>query len=162
MYRNIMVAIDRNEVSQRALAEAISLAQEQKAVLRIVHVIEPATHRWQNASWTGASDTDEERRRYAAGLEIVAQAEAKAKEAGVEVQTCLLEKIMAAKFADAIIEEAEKWPADLLILGTHGRKGIGHLFIGSVAEGVIRQASIPVMVLRARTTGEETEASEGS
>ena len=47
-----------------------------------------------------------------------------------------------------ISQEAEKWLADLLVVGTHGRKGINHLLMGSVAEGVMRTANMPVLLVR--------------
>ena len=52
------------------------------------------------------------------------------------------------RVAQAIIEEAERRRADLIAMGTHGRRGVQHFMLGSVAEGVIRQATIPVLLLR--------------
>ena len=52
------------------------------------------------------------------------------------------------RICDAINEEAKSWPADLIVIGTHGRHGFNHLLLGSVAEGVIRLAAKPVLVIR--------------
>lgn len=48
---------------------------------------------------------------------------------------------------DEILATAEKWGADLIIIGTHGRTGIAHLLLGSIAEYVVRHATVPVMVV---------------
>ncbi len=50
--------------------------------------------------------------------------------------------------AHAIVEEARHWPADLIVVGTHGRKGLRHLLVGSIAEGVIRDSHVPILLVR--------------
>ena len=50
--------------------------------------------------------------------------------------------------AEALLEEAQRWGADLIVLGTHGRRGLDHLFFGSVAEQVVRGARVPVLTVR--------------
>lgn len=50
--------------------------------------------------------------------------------------------------AEALLEEAQRWGADLIVLGTHGRRGLDHLFFGSVAEQVVRRAQVPVLTVR--------------
>ncbi|GGL90654.1 universal stress protein [Deinococcus aerolatus] len=51
--------------------------------------------------------------------------------------------------ATALLDEARRWGADLIVLGTHGRRGLSHLFFGSVAQGVVRAAPMPVLTVRA-------------
>ena len=68
-------------------------------------------------------------------------------EQGITVETKLVETY-GGRIGSLISEEAQKWNADLLVVGTHGRKGIAHLLMGSVAEGVARAASIPVLLVR--------------
>ena len=53
------------------------------------------------------------------------------------------------RIADTIVKEAKAWPAGLIVVGTHGRRGLSHLFLGSVAEGVMRTAPAPVLLIRA-------------
>jgi nucleotide-binding universal stress UspA family protein len=74
---------------------------------------------------------------------------ATARNAGIEVDTkFVVLEALAQRICDAIIEEAKHWPADLIIIGTHGRHGFNRLLLGSVAEGVIRLATKPVLVFR--------------
>ncbi|KTD42196.1 universal stress protein [Legionella parisiensis] len=54
------------------------------------------------------------------------------------------------KVPEKIIEAAKNWPADLIVVGTHGRRGYQHLLLGSVAEGVIRNAPMPVLLIRGK------------
>ena len=84
-----------------------------------------------------------------AGQKVLATCAATARQAGIEVDTkfAILE-VMAQHICDAINEEAKRWPADLIVIGTHGRHGFNHLLLGSVAEGVIRLATKPVLVIR--------------
>lgn len=48
------------------------------------------------------------------------------------------------------MEEAERWGAELIVMGTHGRHGLQHLWLGSVAEGVVRSSPVPVLLVRGR------------
>ena len=69
-------------------------------------------------------------------------------EARVEVDTkFVILEVLAQRICDAINDEAKRWPADLIVIGTHGRHGFNHLLLGSVAEGVIRLAAKPVLVI---------------
>lgn len=56
---------------------------------------------------------------------------------------------MGGRVADVIVREARKWKADLIVMGTHGRRGIGRVVLGSDAEAVLREARVPVLLLRA-------------
>jgi nucleotide-binding universal stress UspA family protein len=76
-------------------------------------------------------------------------AAAKAREAGVHAETALI-KTEGRRVAAVIVEEAEGASSDLVIMGTHGRRGVEHLLLGSVAEGVVRRATVPVLLLRGR------------
>jgi nucleotide-binding universal stress UspA family protein len=50
--------------------------------------------------------------------------------------------------ADVIVDEAARWPADLIVVGAYGCSGVGRLVLGSVAEGVIRKSAVPVLTVR--------------
>jgi nucleotide-binding universal stress UspA family protein len=56
---------------------------------------------------------------------------------------------MGERIASVIEGEARRWQADLIVIGTHGRSGLSRLLLGSVAEGVVRVASVPVLLVRA-------------
>ncbi len=125
MYRRILTPVDGSEASTRALDEAIKLAKEFQARLRLVYV-----------------DTVE-----AMAREIIDVAVARVKNAGLEAESGLLVKLGTEQVPDAILEEAVRWSADLIVMGTHGRRGVAHMFLGSVAEGLIRIAPMPILVV---------------
>jgi nucleotide-binding universal stress UspA family protein len=83
------------------------------------------------------------------GEVILNHAMATARKAGVQAETSLLElQQVTERTADAIAREAEAWGADVIVIGTHGRRGISHLFLGSVAESITRIAPVPVLLIR--------------
>jgi nucleotide-binding universal stress UspA family protein len=67
----------------------------------------------------------------------------------VQARTVLVETL-AGPAADAIVAEAKKWKADLIVMGTHGRRGVRRLVMGSDAEQVLRETPVPVLLVRAR------------
>lgn len=82
-----------------------------------------------------------------AGKKILAKAEAKVRKRGVKANAVLVET-MGHRLTDVIIEQAKKWRADLIVLGTHGRRGLTRLVMGSDAEGVVRSTRVPVLLVR--------------
>ncbi|PIY07067.1 MAG: universal stress protein, partial [Gallionellales bacterium CG_4_10_14_3_um_filter_54_96] len=70
-----------------------------------------------------------------------------ATQAGITADSKLVEAA-GERIANVITAEAKDWPADLVVIGTHGRSGFSHLLFGSVAEGVVRGASVPVLLVR--------------
>lgn len=79
---------------------------------------------------------------------MLKQSEVRAREANITAETALLETFGVTRVATEIVEAAKKWPADLIVLGTHGRRGFVHLLLGSVAEDVVRMAATPVLLIR--------------
>lgn len=147
MYRHILVAVDGSDTSKLALQEAITLVKEWQAQLRIVHVVEEVTL---NIDAMYVLDAYQEAMRKT-GEEILRKAEAVARESGVKAETRLLEiETLGHRIPDMIVEEAQSWPADLIVLGTHGRRGFNHLLMGSVAEGIARISPKPVLLIRGK------------
>ena len=146
MYKHILVAADGSATSDKALTEAINLAKDQHAKLKIVYTID-------DASIFNAADIPDavgiEQSWIDAGHKILEKAKQQAEASGLEVETKLLQTdIMGEKIADAIVNEAKAWPADLLVAGTHGRRGLSHLLMGSVAEGIVRVSPVPLLLIR--------------
>ena len=147
MYKHILVAVDGSDTSNFALQEAIKLAKEQQATLRLVHVVdETPAYMTMDISFSAA---DFQKAMREAGQKMLATCAATARKAGIEADTkfAVLE-VLTQRICDAINDEAKRWPADLIVIGTHGRHGFNHLLLGSVAEGVIRLAAKPVLVIR--------------
>jgi nucleotide-binding universal stress UspA family protein len=147
-YRKILVAVDGSKASAKGLREAIRLAQTEGARLFIVHVVDeyPAFAAL-DGMMAGAPGTDLVPALRQAGKRTLAQAAASAKKAGVPATPVLRENLGPAAYP--IVREAKKVGADLIVLGTHGRRGLRRLVLGSDAEQVVRTASVPVLLVRA-------------
>ena len=142
MYRRILVAIDGSYTSNLALQEAFKLAKEAKAKLHLVHVIDVTP------GVEGGFNPETLRRMVRKeGNELLKTIAELASQAGVDADTEILEEIRK-KFSKAIANEAQRWEADLIVMGTHGRIGIARLVLGSVAEGVLHNAPVPVLLVR--------------
>lgn len=147
MYKHILVAVDGSDTSNLALQEAIKLAKEQQTQLRIVHVVEDIPL---NIDTEYALDAYQEAMRKT-GEAVLGKAEALARESGVTPETKLLQiETLGHRITNLVVEEAQSWPADLIVLGTHGRRGFNHLLMGSVAEGVVRISPQPVLLIRGK------------
>jgi nucleotide-binding universal stress UspA family protein len=146
MYQRILVAVDGSDTSERALHEALRLAKNQQALLRVAYVVDEASI----FSDTEFVDrTAIERAAIDLGHQVLEKARKAAEAEGVTLDVRMLEtESVGEKVAHAIVEEARHWPADLLVVGTHGRKGLRHLFMGSIAEGVMRDSPVPILLVR--------------
>jgi len=149
MYGRILVAIDESETSDLALQEAISLAKDQKAALRILHVIDVSpAYLTVDAPYPFV---EYQKAMQEAGEKLLANCVTKARLADVNVDSKLITiKMFGERIYDVIEEQSKQWPADLIVIGTHGRRGARHLMLGSVAEGLIRVATKPVLLIRGR------------
>lgn len=146
MYKKILIAMDGSDTAKKALDEAVRLAGEWQGRLRIVHVLDEVSLN-REAELAGGRSLREAQR--AAGREILDQAAAAAQQAGVPAETELLVlDRLVLHIADVVAADAEAWPADLIVVGSHGRRGVRRLFLGSVAEAVARTASTPVLLIR--------------
>ena len=145
-YRKILVPVDGSATSKAGLREAISLAKGQGAQLQLVNVADQHYVAMMGLeSSAGIGDMMESTK--SSGRAILRNAQATAKKAGVEATAVLLETLTGPA-ADPIIKQARKWGADLIVLGTHGRRGVRRLLMGSDAEQIVRYSPVPVMLVR--------------
>ncbi len=144
MYQRILVPIDGSSTSDRALQEAIKLIDAQPVQLRLVHVIDDLQF-LDAEGYVDYAELRELTRKI--GQRALAKAEEIARQADITVESTLLEA-NGERIAQIIDAEASSWSADLIVIGTHGRSGFSHLLFGSVAEGVVRGASVPVLLVR--------------
>jgi nucleotide-binding universal stress UspA family protein len=147
MYNRILVTTDGSDTASRACTEAISLAKDQKARLRILYVV---SYAYVSAVLGSAYTGDLLRRMRADAQSTLQAAEAAASSAGLEVEPKLLEH-QSTQIGEAIIEDAEKWQADLIVMGTHGRRGFARAVIGSDAEYVASHAPVPLLLVRSQS-----------
>lgn len=147
MYKQILVPVDGSDTSNLALKEAIKLAKEQQAALRLIHVVDETTVYMMAETPYPIADYLKMMRE--AGQKVLSTCAMTAQEAGIKVDTKLVViESLTQRICDAINEEAKRSSADLVVIGTHGRRGFNHLLLGSVAEGVIRLATKPVLIYR--------------
>lgn len=147
MYDRILVPVDGSEPSERAVSEAINLARSFDADLVFLYVVD--VEAVSIDSYAG----DVLERLEAHGKEAVANAEERADDAGVTAVTVVREGIPHRVITDVANEE----DASMVVMGTHGRTGLGHVLLGSVTERVIRSSPVPVLTVRAETDGETDE-----
>lgn len=149
MYQRILVPVDGSPTAQLGLAEAIRLAQMSGGQLRLLHVIDELSIVMGMAPYaTPQEDLFSAMREQ--GEAVLAQAREQAVSQQVAADVVLLESF-GGRLADQVVAQAKSWPADLIVLGTHGRRGIGRMVLGSDAEQVLRNAPVPVLLVRGQS-----------
>ena len=141
MYQRIFVPIDDSKTSLYALEQSCRLAASTGAVLVAVHVVDLTDLKRE----AGRLPHSEEL--YTAERQVAAHAEAVMKQAGVKYEVATLEND-GMRIADVLVKEAVRQQCDLIAMGTHGFSGLLYLLMGSVAEGVLRQSPLPVLLFR--------------
>lgn len=148
MFKRILVAVDGSHTADQALQEAIKLAGEMQAKLRIVHAVDTVNI---NLDTEFPNPTEMSNAALEYGQRTLRNAEAVAKKSGIATETHLIEiHTLGHRIAEVIASDADAWSADLIVLCTHGRKGLSRLLLGSVAEGVVRVATKPVLLIRGK------------
>lgn len=145
MYHHLLVPIDGSPTAERGLREALALAAQQKARVTVVHVIDDFPIHMEMATVVNYQDVIDAMRKR--GQELLSQASAAAAAVGVQAQV-LLREVTQRRVADVLLEEAARQGCDLIVMGTHGRRGFSHFALGSDAEQVVRRAPVPVLLVR--------------
>jgi nucleotide-binding universal stress UspA family protein len=147
VYSKILVPVDGSGNSLKGLAEALELASALKARIKLLHVVnelilDPALTPsvYYERLIEGMRES---------GNAILANARTIANQRGTDVEVELVESI-GGRASDYIVAAAQQWRADLIVMGTHGRRGVSRLTMGSDAELVVRSAPVPVLVVRER------------
>lgn len=144
--RVILHPTDFSPASRAAFARAITEARADGAELLLVHVLSTAMPFIGDEHMSPQIYTEMQRSMQAYGQQQLAKLVAKAKAAGARVRGLLLEGTA----ADAIVRTARSKRADVIVMGTHGRSGLGRLLMGSVAQRVVGSASCPVLTVRGK------------
>jgi nucleotide-binding universal stress UspA family protein len=145
-YRHILVAVDGSETAAAGLDEAIRFARLTQASLHVVHMVDAL----ERASGFETCDTYANEvvpHMRAAGQAVLKAAEERAAAHGITANARLIEA-SASNTAESILQAAQTVQADLIVLGTHGRRGLDRAFAGSDAEQVVRRAQVPVLLVR--------------
>jgi nucleotide-binding universal stress UspA family protein len=147
MAKRILVPVDGSATSRRGLREGIRFAKAQRAVLVILNVVDAMPIL---ATLEGGAALDPElfASLRAGGRKVLDRAIAEAKRGGIRAKGVLAENL-AGRVADVIVRQARKERAGLIVIGTHGRRGLSRMLMGSDAELVVRYSSVPVLLVRA-------------
>jgi nucleotide-binding universal stress UspA family protein len=145
MYARILVPVDGSATSKAGLQEAIRLAHGQKTTLCLLCIASDAHIALAQAAY--ASEQLWIRLREE-GAAILKDAERAVQDHGMECERVLLEAA-SNNVGELIVRQAQDWHAELIVMGTHGRGGVGRMILGSAAEFVLRHAQVPVLMVRA-------------
>lgn len=146
MYQRILVPTDGSATSDKGLAEAMALARLSGGQIRLLHVVDALPVAVNADAFAGyAADILPLLRE--GGQIILERARGQVAAAGVGCDVSLRE-VVAERVHEVVLEEAASWKADLIVIGTHGRRGVSRLLLGSDAEQILRTAQVPVLLVR--------------
>lgn len=145
MYKNILIATDGSELSAKALHQGLKLAKALGAQARVATATEP----WE-AVVVGEVAVVVTPQKYAEtsaanAADVLAKAKAIAEEEGIPIQTLHVSERYP---AEGIIEAATEHKCDLIVMASHGRRGLSRLLLGSQANEVVTHSTIPVLIVR--------------
>lgn len=146
MYQRILVPVDGSDTARRGLEEAIKLSKALGARVKLVHIVDESVLALNPETGVAAAPLVEDFE--ASGKAILEEARAYVGAQGIDAETALHENFTG-RVADLILDEARKSGADLIVMGTHGRRGLRHAVLGSDAEAVVRGSNVPVLLVRA-------------
>ncbi|MGB9941137.1 universal stress protein [Methanosarcina sp.] len=140
-YRNIVVATDGSENSQRAISYGVEIAKLSGATVHALYVVDTTSFSSipMDAGWEVMYETLRKE-----GEKAISDVQKRGEVSGVEVREVLLE----GHPSNEIIDFAENNNADLIVVGTLGKTGLDRFLMGSVAEKVVRGSKVPVLVVR--------------
>lgn len=144
MYTHILVPLDGTKTAEAGLREALALAEDQGAALRVLHVLDPAAAAVDMLTAAECGSVLDALREQ--GKALLARVIRRARRRGLVCDTVLRERGDEG-VAGVILEEASQWSCDLVVMGTHGRRGLPHL-LGSTAQAVLRHTPVPVLLVR--------------
>jgi len=145
MYERILVPVDGSAPSQRGLDEALAVAAQFGSKLRLVHVLDESALAMSTDLAMNVGALIAMLRE--GGEQVLAKARERARARGIEADA-VLHDTFSGRICDLVIREAAEWKADLIVIGTHGRRGAGRLLLGSDAEQILRLAPVPVLLVR--------------
>lgn len=146
MYKHILVPVDGSEPSKNALRTAISFAKEVGARIRLVHVIDNTAY-LTGYDATGGANGELFAAVRDSGFRILKESMTTVLAERLDVDHLLVDDV-SGRLGDLIAKVATQFGADLIVVGTHGRRGPSRLLLGSGAEQIIRLSPVPVLVTR--------------
>jgi nucleotide-binding universal stress UspA family protein len=136
--------VDGSQTARGGLREAIKLAQGFQVTLRLLCIVNEAELTLAEAAYPNAELLDQLRQ---AGSAVLKDAEIEARAAGLNLESVLLDTSTNIA-GELIVQQAKEWPCELIVMGTHGRRGLHRVVLGSSAEFVLRHTPVPVLLVR--------------
>ncbi|MDP1647224.1 MAG: universal stress protein [Rubrivivax sp.] len=145
MYGKILVPLDGSATAQRGFEEAVALGRALGSSLVVLHVIDTFPIAVEMITATTWQEISDGLRKH--GHSLLDTACQTATTHGVKAEPHLVES-RAERVADTILQQARDGGCDLIVMGTHGRRGFSHVLLGSDAERVLRESPVPVLLVR--------------
>ncbi len=145
MYKHILIAIDGSDLSGKALSQGLGLAKTLTARVTIVTVTEPWATQMTGEAAAMFPFAEYEKAMAANAATILSKANAAASQAGVACSTL---HVRERHPAEGILETAKAETCDLIVMASHGRRGLSRLFLGSQTHNVVTHSTIPVLICR--------------
>lgn len=142
VFKKILVPIDGSNTANKALDYALHLAQESQAKVRLLHCIDELSLL---SSYEYSGELIQQARQ--AGDKILQDGLATAKKRGVSVDTLMVDQV-GQRLGHSVANAVGDWGADLVVVGSHGRRGIGRVLLGSGSEQILRSSPVPVLLVR--------------
>lgn len=147
-YHHILVPLDGSLTAKAGLQEALKLAHGQAATLHLLHVMDDSPLMAEMSAASAYEQWHQRSLEFADAL--LARAQAQVREAGLEARLLRLEA-GGRRVADVVVDEALRARCDLIVMGSHGRRGVSRALLGSEAEAVARLAPMPVLLVKGET-----------
>jgi nucleotide-binding universal stress UspA family protein len=142
LFKKILVPIDGSDTADKAMRMALDMARESLASVRFMHVIDDDRY-FNSYEFSAELRTDA----LDSAKKLLQNAMDAAAALGVNADTQLINK-PGQRLGENVADEAQSWGADLVVVGTHGRRGLGRMLLGSGAEQVVRLSPVPVLMVR--------------
>lgn len=141
-FQKILVPVDGSSTSTKALDYALQLARDNHSQVRAMHAIDELGYL---SGYEYSGELMATARKNAS--EVLQKAVVAAQVKGVALDTHLIDQ-PGQRLGQTVADEAANWGADLVVVGTHGRRGVGRVLLGSGAEQIVRMAPVAVLTVR--------------
>lgn len=146
MYERILLAVDGGASSDLAISQAVLVAKAMNAEVKAIFVVDDSELFFEGSY---INPDDILRDLFSVGQQTLSRVAARLQDAGVRCTTAVIERpVSPGQISSTIVSQADMWPADLIVMGTHGRRGVRRIIMGSVSEGVIAKTNRPVLLVR--------------
>lgn len=146
MYERILLAVDGGPSSDLAISQAVLVAKAMNAEVKAIFVVDDSELFFES---THINPNDVLRDLFNVGQKTLSRVATHLEDARVRCTTAVIERpVSPGQISSTIVAQANAWDADLIVMGTHGRRGVRRMIMGSVSEGVIAKTDKPVLLVR--------------